>query len=951
MIGASFIEPLETRIAPAGVTDLGALNGTNGFRIDGIDEGDKAGFSVSGIGDVNGDGFDDVIVGAHDADALGDSNSGEAYVVFGQAGGFPANIDLATLSAVAGFRLDGVDQDDATGLSVSGAGDVNADGIDDLIIGAPFAAAGSGRSYVVFGSVGLIGPSIDLSALTGFNGFRIDGVAVDDGAGYSVSAAGDIDGDGIDDVIIGAPGADPGGVSNAGSSYVVFGKDTDLDNNGTVDNPFQPALGLAALNGLNGFRIDGIVASEISGFAVSGAGDVNDDGVGDVIIGAPNEVFAPGVTYVVYGKRTDTDGNGTVDDPFSASINLSALNGANGSRFDGIDAQGNIGAAVAAAGDVNDDDFDDVIIGTSQLGKSFVVFGKPGGLGTALDLSTLDGTTGFRIDPVALGNGTGSAVSGAGDVNGDTFDDLIVGGAQGKRNAGQGYVIFGRSGAFEPALALSELTEAAGFRLDGAGGAERAGLSVSGAGDVNGDGFNDLILGAPYADPGGDSSAGGAYVVFGSGAVQINARTVFFTEPDGDEVMIKVNKGTLTTGDVVFEKVAGGVLLKKLDLTNDPRFAGAKIRVFAEIAPVQPLQLLANVGIPGVEIGEIDATGVDLNQLVVEGDVTKATIGSSSPTKRAIKVFKVNSLGVGQASFPDLTPVVSIKGAIGKVVVVEDVTDIDVTVDRGLGQLVVGGTITDSDFDIGSALSLIKVGEAMTGSSVRTTQGLGKLIVTEALGDSEFDIGTSLNSVKALAGIDDSTFKVAQVLGSLSVTGNLSDTAVNAGAVLKKVKVVGAVSDTELTAGGTLLPKNASKAKAIGSINIVGDLERSQILAGYDLTGAAMNADVIIGGVSITGRFVESSIVAGVRSTDGTFGAGSDALIADGNDVISKIASVTLRGEVLGSAGNATDGFGIVAQQIGKLKIGTTSVTLNKGASNDPPTLLGSTDDVRVDEV
>ena len=109
---------------------------------------------------------------------------------------------------------------------MSAAGDINGDGFDDLIIGAPFASPNgndSGASYVVFGKAGGFAANLNLSTLDGSNGFKISGVGAGDESGFSVSAAGDVNGDGFDDLIIGAYRASPNG-SSSGASYVVFGK-------------------------------------------------------------------------------------------------------------------------------------------------------------------------------------------------------------------------------------------------------------------------------------------------------------------------------------------------------------------------------------------------------------------------------------------------------------------------------------------------------------------------------------------------------------------------------------------------------------------------------------------------------------------------------------------------------------------------------------------------------
>ncbi len=238
------------------------VNMHRGFVINGEVADDQSGRSVSNAGDVNGDGLDDLIVGARYADPSDKSDAGKSYVVFGKANGSAINLSAIADASnpTGGFVINGEAAGDQNGISVSNAGDVNGDGLDDLIVGAFFAdpngKLSAGKSYVVFGKAN--SSAINLSAIADASnptgGFVINGETANDWSGYSVSSAGDVNGDGLDDLIVGAYGADPSGKSYAGKSYVVFGKAN------------SSAINLSAIadanNPLGGFVINGEAASD-----------------------------------------------------------------------------------------------------------------------------------------------------------------------------------------------------------------------------------------------------------------------------------------------------------------------------------------------------------------------------------------------------------------------------------------------------------------------------------------------------------------------------------------------------------------------------------------------------------------------------------------------------------------------------------------------------------------
>jgi FG-GAP repeat len=484
-----------------------ALASQANIELRGAAAGDETGNAVASAGDVSRDGRADVLVGAPGADANARAGSGSVYVVFGREA--PGAIELASLRQ-GGFRIDGAAAGERAGTAVAGVGDVNGDGRGDVLVGASGADANgrpnSGSAYVVFGANDTA--TVDLAAL-GSRGFRIDGATGGERAGLSVAAAGDVNGDGRPDVLVGAPFADHNLRRGSGSAYVVFGKPTTE----TVD--------LAAL-GAQGFRIDGAAAQDFTAEAIAPAGDVSGDGLADVLVGSTfadrNGRVNSGTVHVVFGKRTTE----TVDLASSGE-------GALGFRIDGAAPGDGAGSAVAA-GNLDADGRPELVVGAmfadpagrQGAGTAYVFFDPEAGRN--VDLAAVGEQRG-RIDGAAPLDLAGATVALPGDLTSDRAGDVLVGaiGADpgGRTDAGSAYLV-GRGG--RPAIVDLSASTNGGFRMDGSAPRDAAATSLARAGDVNGDGRPDIVVGAPSVGFAGRMTTGSAYVVYGYGRPQLAYR-------------------------------------------------------------------------------------------------------------------------------------------------------------------------------------------------------------------------------------------------------------------------------------------------------------------------------------------------------------------------------------------------------------------------------------------
>ncbi len=466
----------------------GLTTGSGDWTAEGDQANARFGVSVGTAGDVNGDGYSDVIVGAHKYDS-GEIDEGWAFVYHGSAVG---------LSATADWTAEGNQTLAHFGSSVGTVGDVNGDGYSDVVVGAPEYDSGQtdeGRAFVFHGAATGLGATAGWTAESDQAGALF---------GVSVGTAGDVNGDGYSDVIVGAWQYD-NGQTDEGRAFVYHGS----------------AVGLSATPD---WTAESDQAGALFGVSVGTAGDVNGDGYSDVIVGAyqyDNGESNEGRAFVYHGSSAGLT---------TGSANWTAESNQAGARF---------GYSVGTAGDVNGDGYSDVIVGAYQYdngqtdeGRAFVYHGS------ATGLSATAGWTAESDQAVAQ---FGYSVGTAGDVNGDGYSDVIVGAQfydNGETDEGRAFVFHG---------AAAGLSATAGWTAESNQADARFGRSVGTAGDVDGDGYSDVIVGAFLYDN-GEADEGRAFVHHGSSA-GLTAGSADWTA-EGDQAGASFGISVGTAGDV-----------------------------------------------------------------------------------------------------------------------------------------------------------------------------------------------------------------------------------------------------------------------------------------------------------------------------------------------------------------------------------------------------------------
>lgn len=734
------------------------------------------------------------------------------------------------------------------------------------------------------------------------------------------------------------------------------------------------SISLGALNGANGTTIVGAADLDGAGSSVSGIGDVNGDGFADLIVGASQASGGGsgcGSAFLIYGK-----GN------LGPAVDVTLLDGTNGFAINGVGDGDRAGVSVGGAGDVNGDGFSDVIVGadfargTNHLGAAYVVFGGAnGGIAGTVSLSGLTGPNGFAMTSILKNSGTGSSVSTAGDLNGDGYSDVVIG-AVSASQTGLAYVVYGNSGGFGATVPFSGLDGQNGFTRTGVGQNDFTGGSVSTAGDVNHDGYADLLVGATKAKTNG-VAAGAAYLVYGgpSGSVvqptiATGGKTATFTDLDGDLVTVKSSKGGMTKGafDLLQPAGAKGARFLALDVTGIP--TGSDVTITAKHS--------AAGGDDRVELGFLDSTAHRLGAVKIGGNVEQVKIGDNMSAALVAKSLTVQSLGKTAVPAHDTGKIAAstIAGKAGAITIQGDLTGVELDL-GGAPSVVIGGSLIGDATPDSGLLGLsgfvptvkighdVRAGEGSFSGTIFSSGKLGAITVGGSLLGSRTQfagIGGSAGVAAVTIGHDLHDAEITSSSGSIGkvvIGGSFVGTFTNSvrqtkiacrgtlGSVLSKGDVVSTADREVIISGGGANVANATTDLAIGSVAVLGSVDRATILGGYDVEGSPLDGHAQIGKVSVQRNWAASSIVAGLKHGNGQaynhFAAAGDTMIAAGQSkALARIASIVIKGTVSGTP-VAGDHFGFAAQDIGALQIGATKFALKKNAADT--IALGVTND------
>ncbi len=997
--GATYDEDVRVFVIDSpsdGLLSQAAIEPPIGGQIHGDIASENSGRKLTVIGDINGDGFDDIAIGARDADFNGLTDAGKAYVVFGTSSGFASPLNLSTLDGTNGFSISGVATNDQLGRGLAG-GDVNGDGLADLIVSQPGTTNNAGKVHVIFGKTSAFAATFDITSINGSNGVTIQSMPSNSGSLGQDVAAGDINGDGLQDVVI----------RSAGDVYVVFGRTS-----------FPSATVTSLAGGVAGFRFDNTNVDNLGT-----PEDVNGDGLDDLVLG---NISSSGEAWVFFGATSFATETPTFS--FSAP-NTSAgfrMTATGSTRF----------GTVGSVGDVNGDGFAYIGIGDynadANKGRSYVFFGSATPAASNVDLSTLNGSTGFSITnnsgPTAI---LGESIGTAGDINGDGFDDVIIGGtdtAYDQRVA----VIFGGS-SFGASIDLSTLNGSNGFVIDGGNFYSNFGASLA-AGDINGDGFDDAVIAARTDDGNELHDSGITYVIYGAdfGGNRVthlgdsDANTITGTSGSnaivagrGSDAIIglggadsfRAGQGDdqIEISDLTFQRIVGGAGNDTLRLNN---VSGLNF----DLSTVRDNRLL------GIETIDLRSGGADTltlsvrdvlnlsntsNTLLVQRSSTDAVAKGTGWTQQvdeaingvlynvfvqgnatlkvqaALGTLKVQAaLGTLSATFT--TGVLTIQDSVGRNnqltltvsgsnLVVQDANEQFIAAPSGTTISLDGHSLTvpltsltgDVIFNTGDGADSVTAVGSIVANSNRVAVSLGN-------GNDQANFSTTSLQTTLNGGAGSDTLIGSQSQDSMdggsgddALTGNLGDDILNGvGNVDTLLEIADA--DMTLTATQLIVVINARTPSAVTHMDTLSGLEAANLLGGSNaniLTAASASFGVTLRGATgddtLTGSSQADRLEGGGSNDVLSGGLGNDVLIGGtGTDLVREVADVNftitndvsfdgaltggLGSDTLTSIENADLTGGVSSNRIdasGFVGIGFTQ--LNAGG-NGSDTLIGS---------